>query len=43
MANPAPTTPTKIQTWKRTIAEWKRSGQSVGAFCKARGLKDSQI
>jgi hypothetical protein len=32
---------TREQFWRETIAAWKESGQTVTAFCAARGLGES--
>ena len=41
MATPTPST--QAQTWKRLIAEWQRSGQTVAAFCRARNLRENKF
>ena len=33
--------PSREQFWRDTIATWKASGQSVRAFCDARGLSEA--
>ena len=43
MAIPITNPTSKVETWKRLVAEWQRSGLSITAFCKARGLKDTQF
>src|SRR5262249_49585624 len=35
--------PEKVQAWRATIEAWKRSGQTVNAFCRARGLTRSNF
>jgi transposase len=30
----------KARLWRETVAAWRRSGQSVRAFCAARGLSE---
>lgn len=35
--------PEKIQVWRATIDAWKRSGQTVNAFCRARRLTRSNF
>jgi hypothetical protein len=35
--------PEKILAWKATIDDWKRSGQTVNAFCRARQLTRSNF
>ena len=35
--------PEKVYTWRATIDAWKRSGQSVNAFCRARQLTRSNF
>jgi transposase-like protein len=35
--------PEKVQAWRATIEAWKRSGQTVNAFCRARGLTRSHF
>lgn len=33
-------TPSKIQSWTRMIARWRRSGQSVAEFCQANQISN---
>ena len=35
--------PEKVHAWRATIDAWKRSGQSVNAFCRARQLTRSNF
>jgi hypothetical protein len=35
--------PEKVQAWRATIEAWKRSGQTVNAFCRARRLTRSHF
>jgi len=43
MAIPITNPTSKAETWKRLVADWQRSGLGITAFCKARGLKDTQF
>lgn len=33
----------KIQTWQRTLARWRHSGESVAAFCRANKLSPPSL
>jgi hypothetical protein len=35
--------PEKVRAWRATIDAWKRSGQTVNAFCRARQLTRSNF
>jgi hypothetical protein len=35
--------PEKLQAWRATIDAWKRSGQTVNAFCRARQITRSNF
>lgn len=35
--------PEKVRAWRATIDDWKRSGQTVNAFCRARQLTRSNF
>ncbi len=35
--------PDKVRTWRATLNAWKRSGQTVNAFCRARQLTRSNF
>ena len=35
--------PEKVQVWRATIDAWKRSGQTVNAFCRVRSLTRSNF
>lgn len=35
--------PERVRTWRATIDAWKRSGQSVNAFCRDRELTRSNF
>ncbi len=35
--------PEKVRTWRATIDAWKRSDQTVNAFCRARQLTRSNF
>ena len=35
--------PEKVQAWRATIDAWKRSGQTVNAFCRVHGLTRSNF
>src|SRR4051794_31528522 len=35
--------PKKVRAWRATIDAWKRSGQTVNAFCRARRLTRSNF
>ena len=35
--------PEKVRTWRALVDAWKRSGQTVNAFCRARQLTRSNF
>jgi hypothetical protein len=35
--------PEKVRAWRATIDAWKRSGQTVNAFCRARQITRSNF
>ena len=35
--------PEKVRAWRALVEAWKRSGQTVNAFCRARQLTRSNI
>lgn len=35
--------PEKVRAWRTTIDAWKRSGQTVNAFCRARQITRSNF
>src|SRR5262245_44026628 len=35
--------PERVQTWRDLIDAWKRSGQTINAFCRARNLTRSNF
>jgi hypothetical protein len=35
--------PEKVRTWRATLSDWKRSGQTVNAFCRARQITRSNF
>lgn len=35
--------PQREQFWRATLDEWKRSGQSITAFCRSRGFHKSSF
>ena len=35
--------PEKVRIWRATLSSWKRSGQTVNAFCRARQLTRSNF
>jgi len=35
--------PEKVQVWRATIDAWKRSGQTVNAFCRGRQITRSNF
>jgi hypothetical protein len=35
--------PEKVRAWRALVADWKRSGQTINAFCRARQLTRSNF
>ena len=35
--------PEKVRVWRAVIADWKRSGQTINAFCRTRQLTRSNF
>jgi hypothetical protein len=35
--------PERVRAWRATIDAWKRSGQTINAFCRARNLTRSNF
>jgi transposase-like protein len=35
--------PDREQYWREAVADWKKSGQTIAAFCTARGLSQASF
>jgi transposase-like protein len=43
MSNTRRRDPQREQRWRQAIAGWKKSGQSIQAYCAARGLSEASF